>query len=643
MRSLEATPANVTTARNPSVTGPFQQSLQTLPVNLDYSALTGSARSSTGLAVGPSDSTQPGSVTKLDPTVAIDSINGNDSNPGTLLSPKRSLQQPTTVGSVFGLFRGSLFRDSLPFTTLGNTHDILVEDVAPAGSGPLPIISALDPVPNGAFVSNGDGTYSYTWTGESTLANDGYANVYVVEIATATEGNQPVASRRRMLDASGGEVAGTPGTVEVELLYGSTYTAILHPSDSLPPGSGAYHYEVVVRNSPANWGAPNNFGDGAMTGVQLVGSSDGYGSLGAPASFAGDRMAFMHCTTHCAVIGSGSLARSVFYELGDTQSIQLAWYTADPTGLSWAMNNCLFYANVGDREANCLIAHSSSGSNYVSGNISDCAFLGTRRANGALQGTAIDFNNVATGVIESVYVHTIASIFGGGMPLSTEVKNSVFQEVAFPRVGLYFHDNLVLAESAQDPASNANAPAALLLQQNGANASNNLLWAHGLGGYTQGNSDQASGIQTNGVTVATIQHNIIILDPANQTVPSSYLTLPAGAPTGLSMDYNLVISTAKGGINTLGGTGNTSGWTGYQAAYPTLDAHSLFVDLSADPRGLKAIFVDPLNGDFRWAQTDLAVTCAAYCRANKTGTSSVSSRWPIVPTIDAALQTIAAQ
>ena len=577
-------------------------------------------------------------------TVAADSVNGNNANAGTLYAPKITLQQTVTNGSVFGLYRGSLFRDSLPFSALGTTHGLVARDVALGSVKALPIVSGLDPVNNAGILNNGDGTYSIQWNGESGVANDGYANVYVVEVNTATEANAPIASRRRMTDvASSAAVASTPGSVYVTS-FGNGWLGQFRPSDSLAPGAGTYRYEVVSRVQPVNFGAPNNPGDGAASGLELVGGSSGYGSLGGPTGFAGDRLVFVHGTTHSAVIGGGSLQRSVFYEGGDLTSqgpgIQLAWYAGTATGLRWNLDDCLFYANVGDRVPNCVISHSGGATNFDRGDIARCAFLGTRRANGALQGTAIDYNNVNAGVIESVYVQTIANIFGYNMPLATEVKNSVFREVANVRLGLNFHDNLALAESAQDPASNANAPAALLLQANGASAVNNLLWAHGLGGYTQGSSDQAGGIYTNGMTSATIQRNVIILDPANQIIPSIYVALPPGAPTGFAIDYNLVISTARGGVNTLGGVGNASGWAQYRANYPALDAHSLFVDLSADPRGLQAVFVDPLNGDFRWAQTDLARRCAAYCRANNVGPARVTTRWPVVPTVDEAVRLI---
>ena len=86
--------------------------------------------------------------------------------------------------------------------------------------------------------------------------------------------------------------------------------------------------------------------------------------------------------------------------------------------------------------------------------------------------------------------------------------------------------------------------------------------------------------------------------------------------------------------------GNEFTWAAYLAANPTLDQHSMYVDLSADPRGIQALFVDPINGDFRWAQTDVARRCAAFCKTNNVGPAAVTSRWPLVPTVDEAVRLI---
>ncbi len=497
-------------------------------------------------------------------------------------------------------------------------------------------------------MANGDGTYSADWLSESGVANDGYQNVYVVEINTATVAASPVASRRRMTDVgSAAAVVSTPGSVYVQPFGTNHWLAQLHPSDNLAPGSGSYRYEVISRFSPANWGGPTSTGDGSMSGVELVGSSWGYGELGGPLGFVGDRLAFLHCTTHCAVIGGGSLQRSVFYEAGDATSIQLAWYTGNGAGLRWNTNRCLFYANVGDRAATCLIAH-TAGVNFDRGDLSDTAFLGARWSDSSLHGTAIDYVNVATGVIERVYVQAIGDAFGVQMPTGVEIRNSVFRQVHNGDVNGYFHDNIVLAESGSDPASIGNRqPTACVFQTSQANVANNLIWARGLATGLQ-NDDTVSGIQfysgTGTRTGCSFQRNILVLNPAStNTATVSYFS-PNGADlTTTTLDYNLVINLAKGGVSaSVGPAPGQTSWSSYVAyeatqAHP-FDQHSLYVDLSTDPHGLQAVFMDPANGDFRWAQTDVARRCAAYCQANHVGPATVTSRWPVVPSVDDAVR-----
>ena len=568
-------------------------------------------------------------------TLAADSVAGSNANAGTLYAPKLTLQQTVANGAQFGLYRGSLFRDSLPLSTLGTTHGISIQDLAFGQARALPVVSALVPVNNGGVVDNGDGTFSLTWTPAQTLpATDGYGGpgAYVVEINTATEAVSPVASRRRMIDVTSSDaVVSTPGSAYPQPFGPSQWLAQIHPSDGLAPGSGTYRYEVVSRVQPANWGAPNG-GDGAMSGLELVGSSSGYGELGGPNGFVGDRLAFLHCTAHCAVIGGGSLQRSVFYESGDAIAIQLAWYAGTGTGLRWDLNRCLFYANVGDRPANCVIAHTGGPTNFERGDISDTAFIGARWSDGSLRGQAMDYVNVATGVIERVCVQGIADAFSLTMPVAVEVRNCVFRQVAHATVGSgSFHDNVIAAESACHGTDSY--PTAIVFRNPGVVATNNLLWARGVASSTP-NSDQAQAFYF--VSSATVTHNIVLLTPATAANVCKYGDQPAGSTSVL--DYNLVISTGAFSASGQGFTTGATSWNAYVAANPSLDQHSLYLDLSADPRGLQAVFVDPLNGDFRWAQTDVARRCAAYCRANHVGPATVTSHWPVVPTVDEAVR-----
>ena len=561
-------------------------------------------------------------------TLAVDSFGGNDANAGTLQAPKLTLPASLASNEKLGLYRGSRFRTSLPLGADMTLNGISVRGLSLV-PGALPVLSALDPVVSSAWSINGDGTYSYTWPAETGVANDGYQNVYVVEINTASEATSPIASRRRMTDVtSQATAAATAGTAYVQSLGGNQWKATLRPTDSLAPSIGGYRYEVVSRFCPVNYGPQGATGDCSVSGLELVGGSYGYGALAGPTAFVGDRLAILHASTHGAVLGGGSLQRSVFYEGGDADSIMLAWYTGDPAGLSWSMNNVLFYGNVGDRCRDMLIAHSSGSTNYERGDITDCAFLGARWSDGSLHSTAFSYTNVLAGTIERVFVAGVAELVGNNAPLGMEIKHSVFREVGRVRLPGSFRDNILLSANL----GNSAGPGGIILEVKGQSAVNNLIWSRATGAA-------GSIFLSQSATQGTVSRNVAVLDQTSAG-DACYAAFASPVQTGMAMDYNLVIQT--GGSFRVFGTpsGTKTSWADYRAAFPTLDAHSKFVDLSGDPRGLKAVFVDPLNGDFRWAQTDVGQQCATYCQANHVGPVTVTTRWPLVPTVDEAVAAI---
>ena len=601
-------------------------------------------------------------------TIVADSVSGHDtsSGAGTLYNPKKTLSIATgmppvsgplplviNTGDFFGLYRGSLFRDSLSISTQAVTQGVVVADVGLGRPGNLPVISAFDTVPSGSWTSNGDGTYSALWTPANNPLDTGdQGKPFVVEINTSVETTTPLAARKSLaVLSSQSAVASTPGSCFIlppgtgsgQSGSGTQYKAVIHPSGTF----ASFRYEVVSRSWGANWKAGNlgNGDDGSMSGVSVFNGSNGYGMTGSQ-SFVADRMIFSHASLHHAVFGSGSLQRSVFYEMGvdntdnsgGNSAIQFVWYTHDGTGLSFDTRRCLFYSINGNYPS-AFLAH-TDGNNYARGDVSDCAFTAGRIADGSLRGVAIQYNNVASGTINRVYVQGYQdAIELNVQPI--DVKNSVFRQVKQVQVASTFHDNVVAAESASVPGSYGNSAAAIVLAATGASATNNILWAHGLASGVPSDASAYGITIAGGVTAATSQRNIIVFDPDPSFTDFSRIQFPGGStPSAFSFDYNLYINTGKGGFGSGGGSGNYNSWTAYQAAYPTLDAHSMFVDLSNDPRGLKAVFADPANGDFRWAQTDVARRCAAFCKANNVGPAAVTSRWPVVPTVDEAARLI---
>ncbi len=322
--------------------------------------------------------------------------------------------------------------------------------------------------------------------------------------------------------------------------------------------------------------------------------------------------------------------------MGDSQSIMLAWYANDPTGLSWDLRNCLFYGQApgGITPPNFVIAHSGGGAAYTRGDISDCAFIGGRLANGALGGVVYSPNNVAQTLMDRCYAYGVASLLGTNFWPGLEIKRSVFRQVGSAIMPGSFHDNVVACESQSDPNKCTIAGHLGAVIEGSATAvQNNLFWLHATNTSGLASDNSARFLNANGYA-PNVTRNIVVLDaPAAGYAIYANFGANASLPT---MDYNLVIQV--GGTFAVNFPGSAS-WADYVAnSGHGTDQHSLYVDLRGDPRGLQAVFVDPANGDFRWAQTDVASRCAAYCQANHVGPATVTSHWPVVPTVDEAVR-----
>ncbi len=247
-------------------------------------------------------------------TVAVDSVSGLDANAGTLYAPKLTLGQTLSNGSALGIYRGSSYRASLPVAGQGNGRGIVVQDLAFGSPRALPIISGLDLAPNGSFSANGDGTYSYLWTPtDSTLiTSTNYDYAYVVEIDTAAEAATPVASRHHMVDTgvlatinSQSAVAARAGSALLLPRRHRGGAVRLHdPVESRHPSLPTASLRAAARTA-TRWfrarlprrGTPATaWADGSMSGLQLVGSNNGYGPLSGPTGFVGDRLVVLHST-----------------------------------------------------------------------------------------------------------------------------------------------------------------------------------------------------------------------------------------------------------------------------------------------------------------------------------------------------------
>jgi hypothetical protein len=592
----------------------------------------------------------------------LNSVTGSDSNNGTdPYTPKATFTPlpALTKNQSVGLWRGSLHRED-PRNggqSEGGTSPtgIAIRDVRQGrSSGPLPIISALAPVSNGSFVSNGDGTYSYTWTPPETLLDDGYSNVFIVEVNTATEAEalNPISSANRMPKTEDKATCiATAGTSFLEVVNSTTWKITIHPTDGLAPGSGTYRYEVVNRFSTCDWFQYGR--DGYMSGIRLQCGSHGYGALAGPNYFEGDRLVIQHATTHGAVVGSGKLTRSIIYGASDSPSgnIGWTWYAAVTAGTYNHIRYC-YFSNA--RQA-AVYSHNSGGGNAVESIIEDCVLdAGLNPVSGTvLTGQATGGFNCDTYIFRNNYVLGGYYIGCGAQPTyDLYMEHNIFRDVA---IGLnltwygnnrYFIRNNIFAMRSWSNPGDVGQRGVVFGNTIPTQASSSLFVEHNLVHVksTAGTLDSEDNVVFCRSPRGSWQYNIVILDMFDTTranISPVYLNWDVAAhPNYGTSDYNLIVSNCPLGKmlfnpNLSQGGGAAVNWDAYKAI-SGMDAHSLFIDVSNDPRGIQAVFVDPVNGDYRFAHTEQGRRAGEYCKANGVGPDTVISKWPEIPTVDEA-------
>lgn len=563
-------------------------------------------------------------------TKAVDSVAGSSGNAGTLYAPKLTLSDiatPLVQGDVIGLYRGGVWRESLPTGAGITTKGIEVQDIALGGIGPLPKVSAFDPVVDNTWTANGDGTYSKSWTVGTSVANNGYDEVFVNEINTATLALYPITSENRLTSvASSAACIAAAGTAYLTL-SGTTATAQIHPTDGAAPGT-LYTYEVIARYCPSEW--TQYARDGKVAGLMLHGASFGYGPLAGTTKFVGDRLIIMHPTTHGFVAGGGGVERFLIWGKGNLNTIGATFYQDNATGLRFFLRDGYILGS-----PSAVYAHNSGGGSqsFERGDVERVVAVSARKANGALYSSGMGCGSVKKLRVHQCYVDSfMIGFFAGATDATSEVTESLFRNCGRISSVTLFKDNIVATQNIADPDNVDNRNQRCAEVTTGQTVTNNLYYASYIttAGGTQSN-DNSLGVVfgTSGAAAAagTFTKNIVLMDKTitgNLTVSNL-----ATDHSALTIDYNVYIQC--GGADMAGYPG-TNGW----AAWLTngTDAHSLYIDLRDDPRGAKAVFMDPTNGDFRFAQTDVARKVRAYCLANGVGPAKVISRWPVIPTAD---------
>lgn len=563
-------------------------------------------------------------------TKSANSVSGLDANAGTgLRTPKQTLGALPALASndILGLGRGSLWREAFPTTT--SITDLAVVDATGGSQGErFPILSCMKSVPNAQWTDNGNGTYSHTWAaiGGTVLANDGYNVVYAVEVNTSTEAAFPLTSQKRLVKvANAAAVAATAGTEFVESLGGGNWKATIRPTDSSAPGT-LYRYEVVQKR--LNLQFFNDAAGRVLSGMELVGSSEGYGQLGMTFDGVVDRVVFVHGTAHQVVQRSGIIQRSVFYAPSSPEGPMVTFYTADGQSRRWEIRQSFIFAR------DPIYSHISAGTNYKRGVGRDLILVNARDAYGTLKGNPIGGESNDEILYERIYAQNYAA---SGVAQNVTIRNSLFRNVARYYLVKRFENNIVRLENFNDPNSvnNRGASANTQGQVTGSVITKNLFHFKYIAYSPVLGSD--SGCTLYGSDpIADFNRNIYIIDGF---APVMVSWTNAVGPR-YTADYNVIINIGTTDLSVFrSGSFTVTGWGAY-VSFSGRDTNSLYINLRGDPRGLKAIFIDADNGDFGWADTDIARRVSDYCRLNKVGPDWTIRSWPTIPTADEAAQLI---
>jgi len=546
---------------------------------------------------------------------------GNDANPGTSeLLPKRTLSATQSLlkqyadknGNVsIGLNQGSVFNDMLYATS------------------PLQVGTYSDNSNNNNFtILNGSDEFNTGWIKEASTLNiykrditlsgftgngingiGQYSFVYVTEIDKQLEKTEPFTARKLLQFVSRkGEADSLPGTFYEQLTFAadSPITVFIHTSDGSSPNlNSRYRYEVTVRGRAISASKYNSrfenlwvMGYGAGQGM-LTGGSDSYYNkiiFGPGAAI------------HHVVLASGTINNSLFLPgPKNTDDGAVIFYDVEGLGRACYIQNTIFMDI-----STPIYMHTSYGTNYGLFQLDKVTAFADSTQGGLFMNTS---NNDSV-ILNNLYTDKYTSAYANGSPKYLTINNSCFKDIVkavgfSPNPVNAFLNNIFIRQKGPEFGSAISLGANTSLQltnsivhmisiqsdpNNGDRATNFIL---GTGGAS--NHIKATG-------------NIFICDVnTHKALDAAVTNTDNGIGTSTDIWDNNVYVLLKGtaiywtvtNIATNGGTGTVPNFKEWQRQSGQ-DKNSLFFDLRNDSRGLKAIFIDPDNGDYELANTSEA-------------------------------------
>jgi gliding motility-associated-like protein len=541
---------------------------------------------------------------------------GNDFNTGkTKLLPKK-----TIVGSLPVLQSFATQTGSVSIGLAGNS--VFSETFIPAY--PVKITTYNDTASSHSFATlQGSEVFDKGWQLETGTINTwsqnitytgfngsginaigGYSYLYVIEIDKELEKTAPYTARK-ILDLA-------PSKQAVETMAGSFYEPVsnnnpvpiyIHSSDGGSPNNHAkYRYEVAVRDKGVDAYIPK---DNVFENIWVHGYGAGYGLLPAGSNTRYNKVIFgPGAGIHHAVTKNALFSNCLFLPgIKNAGKYAIVFYDLEGLQRHNKIKNTLFLD-----VSSPIYAHTSNGTNYGAVEL-DHVFSFTRDD---LGGEFLSTGNTDTVLLNHVYTdgHWVGFYNANGKLAS--IRNAYFTNVIN---GISFGSDPIKAtvENVFIKMKGIVGGTGVELEKNlHLDLKNSIISVRakdGISTNTGGGAFVGRGGSNSAYINATGNIFIADVDPF-KTVSAAVTNTDRGIGTSLDKwNNNVYILLSGKEIDWYVTNRATNQYATYTSSFTEWkrqsgqDSNSLFFDLRQDPRGLKAIFLDPDKGNYTLANT----------------------------------------
>ena len=559
------------------------------------------------------------------PQLSIDSI-------GKLINEYAASNNKASLG----LQAGSKFREQFNI----KSNNIRVSSFGLRAKGKIAQLTGMDVVTDWRATAGKSNVYEYPVSHSVELVSNYYNCLLVAEIDTAMEKLYPLSAMRYLTFVGTADLCeSTPGSFYTPILNKNPIPVYIHATQGIP-GKNKFRYEVVKRPYAINAFTASNC---TYENLYLNTSGNGVGMLAGGENTLAKNIIFQGGGTHHAVIYSGAVEKSLFLPgpKGLPEEIGLVFYKPEGRGSRNTISNSLFLDI-----RNPIFTHTNGASNYRSLSIDSVyAFADTTNV-----GTMLSGVNADSIFISNTYCRGYRN-FWVGLPSYLSIKNSIINRVSEPAVYLGGDQDLACnvvvsntlivtnsndANQHQPPGYQPSVGFLFPKKATSLKVTNTIFHGHSTW-HTQYATET---VFENGLDNKLEAFNNIYICDVN---PENYMhvvhatnTTGKGTASNLVSDYNVYII-LRGTIywtahpSSPQGDGNIFTLQEWQA-FSGQDQHSIVIDLRNNPAGLKAIFTDPENGNWKLAQTPQADSV----RKINAGMLTPPLYYPIRPTYEDA-------